>query len=273
MPEMPEVETIARQLRKTILGKRIVDVKLSGLPLRKPVAGDFSAMVCGRRITSIHRRGKYLLVELAPKAILLIHLGMSGRILYLERSSEDIRHVHAVFRFSDSTALEYRDPRRFGLLSAYEVQEIAQIPELLCLGMDPLDRSFTGKRVASFLCKSRKTIKDFLLDQRIIAGLGNIYVCEALFAARIHPIRRCDTVNPEEASRLASAIQKVLRTAIKNNGTSFSDFLGADGKRGGNQQFLTVFQKDGTPCVRCKTLIQRIRQGNRSSFFCPKCQH
>ena len=144
MPEMPEVETIARQLRKTILGKRIVEVRLSGLPLRKPVAGDFSAMACGRRITGIHRRGKYLLVELAPKAFLLIHLGMSGRILYLERSSEGIRHVHAVFRFSDSTVLEYRDPRRFGLLSAYEVQEIDQVPELLCLGMDPLDRSFTG---------------------------------------------------------------------------------------------------------------------------------
>jgi len=273
MPEMPEVETIARQLRKTIIGKRMVEVKLSGLPLRKPIAKDFSAIVCGRRITNVHRRGKYLLVELAPKAFLLIHLGMSGRILYLERSSEGIRHVHAVFRFSDSTVLEYRDPRRFGLLSAYEVQEIDRIPELLCLGKDPLDRSFTGKRLASFLCKSRKTIKDFLLDQKIVAGLGNIYVCEALFAARIHPVRRCDTVTFDEASHLVAAIQKVLRTAIKNNGTSFSDFIGADGRHGGNQQFLTVFQKDGAPCVRCKTSIQRIRQGNRSSFFCPKCQH
>lgn len=273
MPEMPEVETIARQLRETIIGKRMAEVKLSGLPLRKPVAKNFSSIVCGRSITSIHRRGKYLLVELAPKAFLLIHLGMSGRILYLQRSSEGIKHVHAVFRFSDSTVLEYRDPRRFGLLSAYEGTEIDQIPELLCLGMDPLDRCFTGKRLASCLCKSRKAIKDFLLDQSIIAGLGNIYVCEALFEARIHPMRRCDKVTSDEASCLAVAIQKVLKNAIKNNGTSFSDFLGADGKRGGNQRFLTVFQKDGIACLRCKTSIQRIRQGNRSSFFCSKCQH
>jgi formamidopyrimidine-DNA glycosylase len=273
MPEMPEVETIARQLRKVIIGKRMVEVKLSGFPLRKPVAKDFPAMVCGRSITSIHRRGKYLLVELAPKAFLLIHLGMSGRILYLEQSSQGIKHVHAVFRFSDSTVLEYRDPRRFGLLSVYEVPEIEQIPELLTLGMDPLDRRFTGKQLASYLSKSRKAIKDFLLDQRIIAGLGNIYVCETLFEARIHPMRSCNMVTLDEASCLAAAIQKVLRTAIKNNGTSFSDFLGVDGKRGGNQRFLTVFQKDGVACIRCKTPIQRMRQGNRSSFFCPKCQH
>jgi formamidopyrimidine-DNA glycosylase len=273
MPEMPEVETIARQLRKTIIGKRMAEVKLSGLPLRRPIAKSFPGMVCGRSIISIHRRGKYLLVELAPKAFLLIHLGMSGRILYLERSSEGIKHVHAVFRFFDSTILEYRDPRRFGLLSAYEVSEIEQIPELLCLGMDPLDRRFTGKRLASYLCKSRKAIKDFLLDQSIIAGLGNIYVCEALFEARIHPMRRCNTVTLEEAYCMAAAIQKVLRIAIKNNGTSFSDFLGADGKRGGNQRFLTVFQKEGVACNRCKTPIQRIRQGNRSSFFCPECQY
>jgi formamidopyrimidine-DNA glycosylase len=273
MPEMPEVETIARQLRESIIGKRMVEVKLSGLSLRKPVAKNFSSIVRGRSIISIHRRGKYLLVELAPKAFLLVHLGMSGRILYLQRSSEGIKHVHAVFRFSDSTVLEYRDPRRFGLLAAYEATEIDQLPELLCLGMDPLDRRFTGKRLASCLCKSRKAIKDFLLDQGMIAGLGNIYVCEALFEARIHPMRRCDTVTLEEVSCLAVAIQKVLLTAIKNNGTSFSDFLGADGKRGGNQRFLTVFQKDGIACLRCKTPIQRIRQGNRSSFFCPECQH
>jgi formamidopyrimidine-DNA glycosylase len=272
MPEMPEVETIARQLRKTLLGKRIVEVKLSGLPLRKPVAKNFPSMVCGRTIANIHRRGKYLLVELTPQAFLLIHLGMSGRLLYLEGASQNIKHVHAAFRFSDSTVLEYRDPRRFGLLSACEAAAIEKIPELPNLGMDPLDRRFSGKRLESFLRMSRRTIKDFLLDQRIVAGLGNIYVCEALFEARIHPMRRCHTVTLDEACSLAESIQKVLRMAIKNNGTSFSDFLGADGKRGGNQEFLAVFQKEDSPCIRCKTLIRRIHQGNRSSFFCPKCQ-
>jgi formamidopyrimidine-DNA glycosylase len=269
---MPEVETIARQLRDTIIGKRIVEVTLSGLPLRKPVSSDLPAMVCGRIVANIYRRGKYLIAELEPKTFLLIHLGMSGRILYLERSGNDGKHIHAVFRFSDGTALEYRDPRRFGLLAAYDVREMNQVPELLSLGKDPLEKGFTGKWLASHLCKSRKEIKDFLLDQSILAGLGNIYVCEALFAARIHPLRRCNSLTFTEVSLLVRAVRKVLRTAIKNGGTSFSDFMGADGNRGGNQRFLSVFQKDSAACLLCKTPIQRILQGNRSSFFCPKCQ-
>jgi formamidopyrimidine-DNA glycosylase len=272
MPEMPEVETIARQLRKAVIGKRIAGVTLSGLSLRKPVAHDFATMLRKRDITRIHRRGKYLIVELEPKAFLLIHLGMSGRILYLEQPSKGVKHVHAVFQFSDASVLEYRDPRRFGSLSAYEVPEIEQVPELRSLGRDPLDKGITGQWLASLLGKSRKAIKDFLLDQRILAGLGNIYVCEALFAARIHPLRRSHTLTLDESVLLTESIRKVLRSAIRNRGTSFSDFLGADGMRGGNQSFLTVFQKDGAACIRCKTPIQRIRQGNRSSFFCPQCQ-
>jgi formamidopyrimidine-DNA glycosylase len=272
MPEMPEIETIARQLRKTIIGKRIADVRLSGLPLRKPIAKTFPAMLRGRTIQKITRRGKYLVAELEPKAFWLIHLGMSGRILYHSTASAAAAHTHAVFQFSDATELEYRDPRRFGLLAAYEVLRPVEVSELRFLGKDPLSSGFNPGWLSKLLQKSQQEIKSFLLDQRKIAGLGNIYVCESLFLAQIHPARRCSTLNSEEISRLAVAIRKVLRAAVKNKGTSFSDFRDSDGKRGSNQSFLMVFQREGEECVRCRAPVQRMRQGNRSSFYCSNCQ-
>jgi formamidopyrimidine-DNA glycosylase len=272
MPEMPEIETIARQLRRTIIGKRIEEVRLSGLPLRKPIAKTFPTKLRGRTIRKIMRRGKYLVAELEPKAFWLIHLGMSGRILYHATVSTAASHTHAIFQFSDATRLEYRDPRRFGLLAAYEVLQPGQIPELRFLGKDPLGSGFTPRWLLLLLQKSRQEIKSFLLDQHKIAGLGNIYVCESLFLAQIHPARRCFTLNSEDALRLVVAIRKVLRAAIKNNGTSFSDFRDSDGKRGSNQSFLRVFQREGEACVRCRALVRRMRQGNRSSFYCSNCQ-
>jgi formamidopyrimidine-DNA glycosylase len=273
MPEMPEIETIARQLRRTIIGKRIAEVRLSGLPLRKPIAGTFPAMLRGRTIQKIMRRGKYLVVEMKPKAFWLIHLGMSGRILSRATANAACSHTHAIFKFSDTTELEYRDPRRFGLLAAYEVLRPGQIPELSFLGKDPLSSGLNPGWLSTLLQKSRQEIKSFLLDQHKIAGLGNIYACESLFLAQIHPARRCHTLNSEDASRLVVAIRKVLRAAIKNNGTSFSDFRDSDGNRGSNQSFLMVFQREGEKCIRCSALVRRMRQGNRSSFYCSNCQN
>jgi formamidopyrimidine-DNA glycosylase len=272
MPEMPEIETIARQLRKTIIGKRISEVRLSGLPLRKPIAKTFPAKLRGRTIRKIMRRGKYLVAELEPKAFWLIHLGMSGRILYHATGSAAASHTHAVFQFADATELEYCDPRRFGLLAAYEVLRPDQVPELRLLGKDPLGSGFDAGWLSPLLQKSQQEIKSFLLDQRKIAGLGNIYACESLFIARIHPARRCFTLNSEDASRLVAAIRKVLRSAVKNHGTSFSDFRDSNGKRGSNQSFLMAFQREGKECIRCGGLVRRMRQGNRSSFYCSSCQ-
>lgn len=269
---MPEVETIARQLRKVIIDKRITEVRLSGLPLRKPISNVFAEQLYGRRIRKILRRGKYLIVELEPKAFWLIHLGMSGRIFYHESSCAGTKHSHAIFRFSDATELEYRDHRRFGLLAVYENLILDQIPEIHALGKDPLSPGFDREWLYSKMQKSRQEVKAFLLDQRLVAGLGNIYVCESLFWARIHPARRCFDLTSEESSRLVGAIRKVLRSAIRNHGTSFSDFVGADGNRGQNQNLLKVFQRAGAPCLHCQTPIQRVKQGNRSSFYCPNCQ-
>ncbi len=273
MPEMPEVETLARKLRKTVVGKCVTEVRLSGLPLRKPISENFASRLQGRTIRKILRRGKYLLAEMNPKAYWLIHLGMSGRILYHLKESVAAKHTQAIIRFSDSTELEYRDHRRFGLLAAYEVSRPGLIPEIRSLGMDPLCAGFNGKWLWPLLRKSRQDIKSFLLDQRKIAGLGNIYACESLFLARIHPTRRCFTLDPKETTYLIGAIRKVLQSAIRHKGTSFSDFMDTDGKPGDNQDYLMVFQREGENCCKCQAPIQRIRQGNRSSFCCAHCQN
>ena len=272
MPEMPEVETIARRLRKTVLGKKIAEVQLSGLPLRKSVPEMFPTQLRGRTIRRIHRRGKYLIAEMEPRLFWLIHLGMTGTISYPAPITEVENHTHARIRFSDTTELRYRDQRRFGLLAAYEVSRLNQIPELKSLGRDPLGPGFGRDWLWSQLSKSRQEIKAFLLDQRRIAGLGNIYVCEALFRARIHPSRRCFTVTQEESGRLALAVRRVLLSAIQRRGTTFSDFIDLEGEPGGNQNYLLVFQREGKRCRRCGAPIERLRQGNRSSFLCPGCQ-
>jgi formamidopyrimidine-DNA glycosylase len=272
MPEMPEVETLARKLRERLVGKRIAHVSLSGFPLRKPIADSFAEILRGRTIREILRRGKYLIVELEPSAFWLMHLGMSGRVLYHPRSEAGTKHTHALIRFSDSTELEYRDPRRFGLMAAYEGLPLNQIPEIRSLGKDPLSSGFNGKWLETQLHESRQEIKSFLLDQRKVAGLGNIYVCESLFLAQIHPQRRCYTLASEEIEHLAGAIRKVVRSSIRRRGTSFSDFVDSEGNPGENQNYLMVFQKDGEVCARCGTPIRRILQGNRSSFYCSNCQ-
>jgi formamidopyrimidine-DNA glycosylase len=158
------------------------------------------------------------------------------------------------------------------LLAAYEVSTLGQIPELQALGIDPLSKRFNAEWLWPRLQASRTEIKPFLLDQRKIAGLGNIYVCEALYHARIHPSRRCFSLTGDESGRLVRAVRRVLRLAVRNRGTSFSDFIDSDGEPGENQKFLRVFQREGEKCRRCRSEIQRLRQGNRSSFYCPRCQ-
>jgi formamidopyrimidine-DNA glycosylase len=273
MPELPEVETIARKLRKSILGKRVTSVSLSGFPLRKPVERHFARRLEGLIIRRIHRRGKFLIFELTPRAFCIIHLGMSGRILFHPASAATMKHTHATIRFSDATELEYRDQRRFGWLALYEVPKLDCIPELRLLGVDPLGAQFTPEWLFGCLQASRRDIKSFLLDQQKIAGLGNIYVCESLFQAGIYPGRRCNSITGKETEELSRAICMVLRSALRHRGTSFSDFMDSNGDPGENQKYLCVYQRDGDLCRRCHSKILRLHQGGRSSFFCPRCQN
>jgi formamidopyrimidine-DNA glycosylase len=272
MPELPEVEIIARGLRKTIVGKRVAGIALSGLPLRKPVGEAFAKKLQGRIIRKIHRRGKYLIAEMEPHAFWLVHLGMSGRLHYLRTVNQPSKHMHATVSFSDATRLEYCDPRRFGMLAIYEVGKLSQIPEIGALGLEPLSSKLNPESLAQMLKKCRREVKAFLLDQKNIAGLGNIYVSEALHCAGVHPARRCFTLNRDEAGRLVHAVRRTLSEAIRNRGTSFSDFRDSDGKPGGHQKFLHIFQREGEKCSRCGSVIMRLRQSNRSTFYCPHCQ-
>jgi formamidopyrimidine-DNA glycosylase len=272
MPELPEVETIARKLRHTIAGRRIAGVRLSGKALRRPVPGHFAARLEGRTVTAVHRRGKYLIIEMEPRAFWLIHLGMSGRLFHAVLPAGEAMHTHATICFAGGGELRYCDPRRFGLMDVYEIAALESLPELQRLGCDPLSSSFDGGRLWPRLVQSRRELKAFLLDQTKIAGVGNIYASEALFRARLHPARRCNTLTRREAAALARAIRGVLQTAIDHHGTSFSDFVDSDGEPGEHQDYLRVFQREGEKCRRCRTLIRRLRQSNRSTYFCPRCQ-
>lgn len=272
MPELPEVETIVRGLRRGVVGKRVRGVWLSGKPLRRPVAPDFARRLLGRAICGVHRRGKYLVFELAPRGLWLVHLGMSGKLCRMPHAEPPARHTHAVIRLSDGSELHYCDPRRFGLMALYEIASPGLVPELCALGPDPLGRGLDGQQLWHALGRSRRDIKSFLLDQKRIAGIGNIYACEALFRARVHPARRCDSISRKEARRLALALRTVLREALEHRGTSLSDFVDAAGRPGDHGSYLRVYGREGERCRRCRAAIARMIQGNRSSFFCPRCQ-
>ena len=213
-----------------------------------------------------------MILELAPRGFCLIHLGMSGRILFHQNGAMALKHTHATIRFSDESELEYRDQRRFGWLALYEVAKLDQIPELRLLGVDPMSAQFTPEWFFGCLQASHRDIKSFLLDQRKIAGLGNIYACESLFQARIHPGRRCCSLTKKETRELNQAICMVLKSALHHRGTSFSDFMDSNGNPGENQKYLMVYQREGDLCRRCNSKIRRLHQGGRSSFFCSQCQ-
>jgi formamidopyrimidine-DNA glycosylase len=220
----------------------------------------------------IHRRGKYLILEMEPRLFWLIHLGMSGRLIYASHAMEAQNHTHCTIGFAGGGELQFCDPRRFGLIDVYQVPCLDDVPEMQRLGKDPLGEGFSAGWLWAELGRTRRDLKSFLLDQHKIAGLGNIYVCEALFRAHLHPQRRCNTVEHREAVALARAVDEVLRAAVQNRGTSFSDFMDSDGELGAHQNFLHVFQREGEKCRRCRAHITRIRQGNRSTYFCPRCQ-
>jgi len=272
MPELPEVETIARTLRSAIAGKRIAEIFLSGKTLRRPVPANLDARLRNRTVRTVHRRGKYLIVELKPPAFWLIHLGMSGRLLYTRDAAGRPRHTHAAIRFAGGGELQYRDPRRFGLLDVYEETSLDELPEVKRLGIDPLSSFISAAWLRQELANTRRDLKSFLLDQRKVAGVGNIYASEILYLARLNPQRRCHTLSRQEAAALARAITHVLRVAVDHHGTSFSDFRDSDGRRGVHQDFLRVFQREGKKCHRCPARIRRLRQGNRSTYYCPRCQ-
>jgi formamidopyrimidine-DNA glycosylase len=273
MPELPEVESVARSLRPRLVGRRVVSVETSGLALRRPIDRARLRRACaGATVSSVRRIGKYLRIELSSGWTLVAHLGMTGQLVFKPTDEQAERHTHAWFHLDGGLDLRYVDARRFGVLAIYRADEAAASPELSVLGVDPLDDAFTVDHLHQALAESRRDLKSFLLDQTRIAGLGNIYASEAMFLAGISPRRRTHRLGRERAARLHAAIRQVLESSIANRGTSFSDYIDAEGAIGSNQEALLVYGREGLPCRRCKSSIKRIVQAARSTFFCVSCQ-
>jgi formamidopyrimidine-DNA glycosylase len=271
MPELPEVETVVRSLRPRLAGRRIAGVWGSGLPLRlaRPVdLAGIKALCLGRRIQAVDRRGKYILVDLGGGAGVSVHLGMTGRLRVQPAGDERHAHTHVVFKLDGADELRFVDPRRFGSVTAGD--PLAALPELAQLGPDPLSELDVAG-LAERLDGVRAPIKAFLLDQRRIAGLGNIYVCEALYRAGIHPLAPAGRLR-RRAGPLLEGIRGALESGIANRGTTLRDFVDSDGMEGENFAALLVYGRERLPCRRCRTPIRRRVDAARSTFFCPGCQ-
>ena len=273
MPELPEVETVRRGLAAALQGKRLARVEVRRGDLRRPLPVDFAARLTGRRIEGFGRRAKYLLAELDDGNIWLAHLGMSGRMVIENGAATraaHITHAHVTFEAEDGTVVRFSDPRRFGLMDLFPVAQAAGHPLLAGLGPEPVGEGFDGELLAARLAGKHTPIKAALLDQRVVAGLGNIYVCESLFRAGLSPRRLAATVQGARADRLAQAIRAVLEDAIAAGGSSLRDHVTATGELGYFQHRFEVYDKEGLPCPGCTCApgVRRIVQSGRSTFYC-----
>jgi formamidopyrimidine-DNA glycosylase len=269
MPELPEVETIRRGLERHLRGLRIVAVEIRETRLRRPLDVASVRGLVGRRVKGFDRRAKYLLADVGEGLHWLMHLGMSGRLLVLPRDAPAAAHEHVRVDFEGGLALCYRDPRRFGCM---RVGRIDELPELAGLGPEPLAGALGGAALRALLRRTHRDVKAALLDQRVVAGIGNIYANEILFRAGVRPTRRCHRLTSQDLDRIAEATRVVLADAIERRGTSFSDYFDSDGIPGTFQDVLAVFDRAGEPCRICGGAIKRRPQSGRSSFYCPRCQ-
>lgn len=272
MPELPEVETVCRSLRPHLIGRRIERVDVVEPRLRAPVAPDLPARLRGKTIAAVGRRAKYILIRLEEKTVWLFHLGMSGKLIHVEGALPRQKHDHIIVEFDRGSELRYHDPRRFGLSLVVDEDHLDSLPQLDRLGPDPLERRFSGTALYVATRASERRIRDLLLDQQVVAGLGNIYVNEILFRVGIRPTTRAWRLTRRQVEAIAAMTPKLLRDAIRWCGTSFSDYRDADDKEGEFQNHLRVYDRDGDPCRVCATAIKRIALGNRSAFYCPACQ-
>lgn len=288
MPELPEVETTRRGLAAALTGKEISSVELRRGDLRFPFQADFRKRVQGRRIERLDRRAKYLLIRLSGGDALVAHLGMSGSFrvegmsdaVATARLHHEIRrvdaHDHVVLETSDGIRVVYNDPRRFGFMFVAAQDELDSHPRLSGIGLEPLEPPLTPTRLVKAMAGVSAPLKAALLDQRRIAGLGNIYVCEALHLAGLSPYRSTATVMNDRtaAKRLAEAIRRVLTAAIQAGGSTLRDFSGADGKPGYFQHSFQVYDREGAACPRrgCHGTVTRAVQNGRSTFYCMSCQ-
>jgi formamidopyrimidine-DNA glycosylase len=280
MPELPEVETVRRGLAPAMEGRRIVRAVAHREALRFPLPPRFAARLTGARVERMGRRAKYLLAHLDSGETLLMHLGMSGSFMVRRPAAkggakaEDAagKHDHVVFEMEDGGRVVFNDPRRFGFMDLIATDGLEQSRWLKDLGPEPLSNHFSSAYLDEALAGKSTSIKAALMDQRVVAGLGNIYVCEALYRARISPKRLARTIPGARSQRLAPAVRAVLQDAIKAGGSTLKDYRRADGELGLFQHKFQVYGREGEKCPDCPGVVKRIVQGGRSTFFCPSCQ-
>ncbi len=274
MPELPEVESLKNSLAPLLAGRTIVHVTIAEPRLRRRLAHDFGARMAGRRIERLARRAKYLLMALSGDEVLLIHLGMSGSLTYRDQrfvtDSLDPAHDHVAFELDDRNRLVFNDPRRFGLMKLVSAAKLASSVELKALGPEPTGPEFNADYLHGKARGRRVAIKNLLMDQRIVAGVGNIYASEILFRAGVRPSRRAGRLRRAEIELIVRGTPAVLREAIGSGGTTFNDYLDGRGREGAFRP--QVYDRAGQPCPRCATPLRQIVIGQRSSFFCPACQ-
>jgi formamidopyrimidine-DNA glycosylase len=269
VPELPEVETIVRGLAPALTSRRITDVVVRERRLRTPIAGDFAAALSGRRIVGVRRHGKFMLTDLDDTRIWLVHLGMSGRLTLADAARPDRLHDHVVLRLDDGRVLTYNDPRRFGRLAVIAADAVGAetVP-----GVDALSDELTAARLFAMSRRRRTSVKALLMDQRLVAGLGNIYVSEICFQAGIRPRRAAGRLRGTDCLALAVAIRAVLDEAIVRGGSSISDYRDGFERFGSYQDVHQVYDRAGEPCRRCGTPVKAAVVAGRSTFWCPTCQ-
>jgi formamidopyrimidine-DNA glycosylase len=296
MPELPEVETVKRGLEPILLGKVIISVELRRANLRFPFPEGFAAKLTGAKVLSLTRRAKYILIDLDNRHTLISHLGMTGRFtalrpegggtnlgeFYFETGASpnaDGPHDHVVFTLENGVRMIYSDPRRFGMMDLWHTHELGDHRLLKDIGVEPLGNELNAQYVANKFRGKSAPLKAALLDQRIIAGLGNIYVCEALHRSRLSPKRKAGTLvkaksHDPRLDNLLRHIKDILNEAIFAGGSTLQDFVGADGAKGAYQQRFSAYDREGENCSNegCDGQIKRIAQAGRSTFYCPTCQ-
>lgn len=303
MPELPEVEYTARQLRASVVGATIQEARVFWERIvGHPELPDFRAEIAGRRVEGVRRRGKFLLLDLSGELLLTIHRRMTGNLLLLppgwevdmslresdavawstkgptfffqvpdgDSQRQEVRYVRICFVFSDGRCLLFTDPRKFGRIALWPRER--EDEALAGLGPEPLSAEFSIERFTEGLARRKTGIKQALLDQRVVAGVGNIYADEALFSAGIHPLRRTGSLTPDEIRKLHAGVVSVLTLGIEHGGTSFSDYRDLWGEAGDNYNHVRVYHQEGKPCSRCGTTIERMVIAQRSAHFCPHCQ-
>src|SRR2546427_3671739 len=274
MPELPEVETIVADLRPHLVGRSILRAELNFPTIvRHPEPEQFIDALVGMRIESVGRRGKYILLGLTDNLVLVVHLGMTGQLRLVDAVAPLEKHTHAVFFLDDGRQLRYRDPRRFGRLLLGTEQALLTAKKMPRLGPEPIAPDFASDELYRRLRKRRTAVKAVLLDQRAIAGVGNIYADESLHKARVRPDRIAGTLSRKSARRLHESLRESLQTAISNRGSSVDTYRDAWGEVGGQQEKLLVYGRAGEPCFTCGRPLSAIRIAGRTTVFCRRCQH